>query len=77
MQHLHCPREGQNAAPWLLATGKLPDVNSYNWELYHIAEDYSEYNDLASKMPAKLKEMQALFLTEDDSAHDPVPHGDR
>ena len=44
--------------------GKLPDVNDYKWELYNIAEDYSEYNDLAAKMPDKLKEMQALFLTE-------------
>ncbi len=52
------------AAPWLLATGKLPDVNNYNWELYNIADDYSQYNDLASKMPDKLKEMQALFMTE-------------
>src|ERR1700680_4448110 len=42
------------AAPWLLATGKMPDVNSYNWELYHIADDYSQYNDLAAKMPDKL-----------------------
>jgi len=52
------------AAPWLLATGKLPDVNDYKWELYNIAEDFSENNDLAAKMPDKLKEMQALFLTE-------------
>jgi arylsulfatase A-like enzyme len=53
------------AAPWLLGTGKLPDVvNGYQWELYHIAEDYSQYNDLSAKMPDKLKEMQALFLTE-------------
>ena len=52
------------AAPWLLATGKLTNVNDYNWELYHITEDYSQNNDLASKMPDKLKEMQALFLTE-------------
>ena len=52
------------AAPWLLATGKLTDVNDYNWELYHITEDYSQNNDLASKMPDKLKAMQALFLTE-------------
>ncbi len=52
------------AAPWLLATGKLTDVNDYNWELYHITEDYSQNNDLAAKMPDKLKEMQALFLTE-------------
>ena len=39
-------------------------VNDYKWELYNIAEDFSEYNDLAAKMPDKLKELQALFLTE-------------
>ena len=28
----------------------MPDVvNGYQWELYNIAEDYSEYNDLAAK----------------------------
>jgi len=52
------------AAPWILGTAKLPDVNDYKWELYNIAEDYSEFNDLASKQPDKLKELQALFLTE-------------
>ncbi|MGA9723270.1 MAG: arylsulfatase [Candidatus Binatus sp.] len=52
------------AAPWILGTAQLPDINNYNWELYNIAQDYSEYDDLASKMPDKLKEMQSLFLTE-------------
>jgi len=52
------------APSWLLGTGKLTDVNNYNWELYNLTEDYSQYNDLAAKMPDKLKEMQALFLTE-------------
>jgi arylsulfatase A-like enzyme len=52
------------AAPWLLATGKLTDVNDYNWELYNLNEDYSQNNDLAQKNPDKLKEMQALFLAE-------------
>jgi arylsulfatase len=53
------------APPWDLATGKLPDVvNGYKWELYNVAEDFSQNNDLAAKNPAKLKEMQALFLTE-------------
>jgi arylsulfatase A-like enzyme len=52
------------AAPWLLATGKLTNVNDYNWELYHLTDDYSQNNDLAAKMPDKLKEMQALFMTE-------------
>lgn len=50
--------------PWLLGTAKLPDINDYKWELYNIADDYSQNNDLAAKNPDKLKEMQALFLTE-------------
>src|SRR5204862_4897832 len=33
-------------------------------ELYHVAEDFSSANDLAAKQPAKLKEMQELFLQE-------------
>jgi arylsulfatase A-like enzyme len=52
------------SAPWLLATGKLTDVDNYNWELYHLTDDYSQNNDLATKMPDKLKEMQALFMSE-------------
>lgn len=31
------------------------------WELYHVTEDFSEANDLASLHPRKLKELQALF----------------
>ena len=51
--------------PWLMGTGKMPDVvNGYHWELYNIAEDYSEYNDVATQQPAKLRELQALFSTE-------------
>jgi arylsulfatase A-like enzyme len=52
------------APPWLLGTKKLPDVMDYKWELYHIADDYAQYNDLAAKNPDKLKELQALFVTE-------------
>ncbi len=52
------------AAPWLLATGKLTNIDDYNWELYHLTDDYSQNNDLAAKNPDKLKEMQALFMTE-------------
>ncbi len=53
------------APSWLLGLTKMPNViNGYKWELYNIAEDYSEYNDLAAKMPDKLREMQELFLVE-------------
>ena len=42
----------------------MPPLGDYKWELYNIAKDYSENNDLAAQQPDKLKEMQALFLTE-------------
>jgi arylsulfatase len=51
--------------PWELSTKTPPDVISgYNWELYNTNEDPTQFNDLATKMPAKLQEMQALFLSE-------------
>lgn len=51
--------------PWLMGKAAMPDVvNGYNWELYNLNEDYSQANDLAAKMPDKLKEMQELFLVE-------------
>jgi arylsulfatase A-like enzyme len=50
--------------PWLLGTAKLPDVQDYKWELYNIAEDFSQANDLAAKNPEKLKELQAVFVAE-------------
>jgi arylsulfatase len=51
--------------PWVLPRPKLPNVISgYKWELYNIAEDYSQSNDLAARMPDKLREMQELFLVE-------------
>jgi arylsulfatase len=34
------------------------------WELYHVEEDFSSANDLAARNPAKLKELQDLFLKE-------------
>src|SRR4030095_13982719 len=35
------------APPWFMGLTKMPDVvNGYKWELYNIADDYSEYNDL-------------------------------
>ena len=34
------------------------------WELYHVESDFSSSVDLAAKNPAKLKELQELFLQE-------------
>ena len=51
--------------PWLLVGPKMPNVvNGYKWELYHVADDYSQANDVATTMPDKLREMQELFLVE-------------
>ena len=43
--------------------GKFTVFNAI-WELSNIADDYSEYDDLAAKMPDKLRELQELFLVE-------------
>jgi arylsulfatase A-like enzyme len=51
--------------PWELSSKTPPDViTGYNWELYNVQEDPTEYDDLATKMPGKLKEMQDLFYAE-------------
>ena len=34
------------------------------WQLYHVAEDFSESNDLAAKYPEKVKELQKLWEKE-------------
>ncbi|HEV3163675.1 MAG TPA: arylsulfatase [Isosphaeraceae bacterium] len=50
-------------APW----EPVPRAASFDqdkWELYNVDEDFSEANDVASSNPAKLKELQALFLKE-------------
>ena len=51
--------------PWDLGLGKFPNVvNGYTWELYNIAEDYSQNKDLAAKTPDKVRDMKELFLVE-------------
>ena len=49
--------------PWVL-NAPMPPVNDYKWELYDLTKDFSQANDLAAKMPEKLKQMQALFQKE-------------
>ena len=55
--------------PWELSTKPAPDViTGYNWELYNVGDlqsvDPTENNDLAAKMPEKLKQMQDIFYAE-------------
>ena len=51
--------------PWELSSAPPPDIiTGYKWELYNVAADPTESNDLAAQMPDKLKELQALFYSE-------------
>jgi arylsulfatase A-like enzyme len=51
--------------PWELSTKTPPDViTGYNWELYNMQEDPTQFNDLAATMPEKLKQMEELFYAE-------------
>ena len=52
----------RHSIPWLIVP--LPPVKDDVWELYHVAEDFSEANNLAQQNPAKLKELQDLFMKE-------------
>ncbi|EMB18659.1 arylsulfatase [Rhodopirellula europaea] len=47
--------------PWAPPRNTLQDDE---WELYHVAKDFSMSNNLAAKHPDKLKELQEVFLSE-------------
>jgi arylsulfatase A-like enzyme len=51
--------------PWVTAAGVAePNPDDFKWELYNIAEDSSQANDLAAANPEKLKELQEAFEVE-------------
>jgi arylsulfatase len=52
----------RHSIPWLIVP--LPPLANDVWELYHVADDYSEAHDLATQNPTKLKELQAIFTKE-------------
>ena len=51
--------------PWQTSGGvsKYPS-RDFKWELYNVADDFSEADNLADKYPDKLKELQSLFYDE-------------
>jgi arylsulfatase len=49
--------------PWS-GVGTDVDVLTTKWELYNIDKDFSQAEDLAVKMPEKLREMQVRFYAE-------------
>ena len=50
--------------PWIPAQKGLDKWDPKNdvWELYNLKDDYTQFNDLATKEPAKLEEMKKLFM---------------
>jgi arylsulfatase A-like enzyme len=52
----------KHRTPWAAAADGPLDQDK--WELYHVAEDFSQSNDLAASNPTKLNELQELFMEE-------------
>ncbi len=50
--------------PYDMVTSPVDVIDGYAWELYHVAEDFSQANNLAGTHTDKLKELQALFYSE-------------
>ena len=57
----------RHSIPWLMV--QLPPLSEDVWELYNVDEDFSQANNLAAEYPAKLKELQDLFLKEAERNH--------
>lgn len=51
---------------WSAVAVHKPGTNfdTDRWQLYHVAEDFSEYQNLAAKYPEKLAEMKKLWWSE-------------
>jgi arylsulfatase len=54
-------------APW--QTVNLPPLETDVWDLYDVKSDFSLTRNLAADQPAKLKELQALFMQEAKKYH--------
>jgi len=51
--------------PWEIVGPVNQDpFNNVTWELYDLTKDWTQSNDVAAQNPEKLKELEALFLTE-------------
>ena len=49
--------------PWQISMASKT-IDDIKWQLYHVAEDFSESVDLAAQNPVKLRELQDLFWAE-------------
>ncbi|HUN95874.1 MAG TPA: arylsulfatase [Bradyrhizobium sp.] len=52
--------------PWASVAAPRPSdvMNGYAWELYKLADDPTQVSDLAKAQPAKLRELQEMFIME-------------
>jgi arylsulfatase A-like enzyme len=66
-----CCRHGR--LPWQTGSFNFDDDT---WELYNIADDFSESENLASKNPKKVRELQDLFMA-DAAKYNILPLDDR
>jgi arylsulfatase len=52
------------APPWVGVVKPVDPIDGYEWELYNVAKDFSQANNLAKSNPEKLRELQRLFYIE-------------
>ena len=64
----------KHRTPW--NSGPDGPLQEDKWELYHVAEDFSQAVDVAGKYPKKLEELQELFISE-AIKYDVLPLDDR
>jgi len=50
--------------PWVSVAEPVDPIDGYQWELYHVAEDFSEARNVAASNPEKLRELQRAFYIE-------------
>lgn len=67
-----CARHGR--LPWQNVS--VTDFDEDRWELYDIKHDFSESDDLAAAQPARLRQLQDLFIRE-AAKYDVFPLDDR
>ncbi len=56
-----CSRSG---VPWETGGRTLKELQNAKWELYNVEKDFSQADNMVKEHPAKLKELQDLFLVE-------------
>jgi arylsulfatase len=52
------------STPWSSFEPTVDVITGYKWELYHVAEDFSQAINLADQYPDKLHELQLQFYAE-------------